>query len=176
MEDPLIDDTAICPACDGSGSGVADTSCGFCGGGGGVPLSAAQDFENKRRIMTARPEFGDAIAVIQADRDAAWPFRPEGYGPLDKPSWDAGVYDGCRHIQAFARHRTSSALPLAHPAAPQGEDSKESARIVRWIDQAIERAKRHGNTEGVWLFASQWQVVRAALAPAAIASGREGAE
>ncbi|WP_242183167.1 hypothetical protein [Sphingomonas sp. CARO-RG-8B-R24-01] len=66
-------------------------------------------------------------------------------------------------------------LTLAHPAAPQGEDSAESARIVRWIDQAIERAKRHGNTEGIWLFASQWQVVRAALAPAAIASGREGA-
>lgn len=44
-----IDDTAICPACDGSGFGVADTECGFCGGCGGVPLAVAQAFVSKRR-------------------------------------------------------------------------------------------------------------------------------
>lgn len=44
-----IDDIAICPACNGSGFGVADTQCGFCGGCGGVPLDAAQRFENDRR-------------------------------------------------------------------------------------------------------------------------------
>lgn len=47
--DPPIDDTAICPACDGSGMGVADTLCGFCGGCGGIPLAALQQWENERR-------------------------------------------------------------------------------------------------------------------------------
>jgi len=56
MSDPHIlpDDTCICPACDGSGYGVASTECGFCGGSGGVPFSAlkafdeAEDRERKR--------------------------------------------------------------------------------------------------------------------------------
>ena len=50
MEDPQIDDTAICPACNGSGFGVADTYCGFCGGCGGVPLAAAQQFYSVRAL------------------------------------------------------------------------------------------------------------------------------
>jgi DnaJ-class molecular chaperone len=37
-----VDDIAICPACDGSGFGVADTFCGYCGGSGGVPPVAAE--------------------------------------------------------------------------------------------------------------------------------------
>ena len=36
-----VDDTEICPACDGSGFGVADTYCGFCDGCGGVPIAVA---------------------------------------------------------------------------------------------------------------------------------------
>jgi hypothetical protein len=45
-----------------------------------------------------------------------------------------------------------------------GEVAAEIRKIVRWIDQAIERAKKHGNTEGIWLFASQWRTVRHVLA------------
>lgn len=44
-----IDDTAICLACDGSGSGAGDTQCGFCGGCGGVPMAAAQQFASDNR-------------------------------------------------------------------------------------------------------------------------------
>ena len=40
-------------------------------------------------------------------------------------------------------------------------------RIVRWIDQALERADKHGSTEGLWLLAKQWRLVRAALTPPA---------
>lgn len=46
MAETPIDDTAICPACNGSGFGVADTQCGFCGGCGGVPLAAEQSFRS----------------------------------------------------------------------------------------------------------------------------------
>lgn len=42
MMDPPIDDMSICPACDGSGVGVADTQCGLCAGCGGVPSAHAQ--------------------------------------------------------------------------------------------------------------------------------------
>lgn len=54
MDQP-IDDCAICPACNGSGVGAADTYCGFCGGNGGVPIAAAQRFENERRKWEDRP-------------------------------------------------------------------------------------------------------------------------
>lgn len=54
---------------------------------------------------------------------------------------------------------------LARPRAAVGErEAEEVRRIVRWIDQAIERAENHRNTEGIWLFASQWQTVRDILA------------
>ena len=51
--DPPIDDTAICPACNGS-TACGDDHCGFCGGSGGVPLSAAQWFANKQREQQGR--------------------------------------------------------------------------------------------------------------------------
>ena len=50
--------------------------------------------------------------VEKIDRDAAWPFRPEGYGPIDKEAWDSGLCDHNRFIQAFARHRASSHGPI----------------------------------------------------------------
>lgn len=54
--------------------------------------------------------------------------------------------------------RARSRLPLPN-------EGVEIARIVGWIEEAIARAKKHGGTEGVWLFASQWAAVRACLAP-----------
>lgn len=49
--------------------------------------------------------------VEQVDRDAAWPFRPEGYGPSDKPAWDAGTYDDMpagEAIRSFRDHRIAA--------------------------------------------------------------------
>jgi DnaJ-class molecular chaperone len=43
-DQPDKDDPAICPACNGSGYGVADQYCGFCGGSGGVPVWVAERF------------------------------------------------------------------------------------------------------------------------------------
>lgn len=40
----------------------------------------------------------------------------------------------------------------------------ERARLIRYATEAAERAEKHGNTEGVWLFAKQWRVVAEALA------------
>lgn len=61
-------------------------------------------------------------------------------------------------------------------SAPAGDGEKdEILRIVRWIDQVIERAKKHGNTEGLWLFRGQWQTVRAALDRPRAAVGEQDA-
>jgi len=56
MTTPPIDDTVTCPACNGSGAGSGDTSCGFCGGNGGVPLAAAQAFDNRVRAGQTRKD------------------------------------------------------------------------------------------------------------------------
>lgn len=48
--------------------------------------------------------------------------------------------------------------------------------IVRWIDQAIERCNKHGNSEGIWLFGSQWRTVRDILAFARQHGAREADE
>lgn len=59
--------------------------------------------------MTASKQITDGLVeAIPEDRDAAWPFRPEGYGPIDRPAWDSGVCDHNRMIQAFARHRLNA--------------------------------------------------------------------
>lgn len=46
----------ICPACNGSGVGVADTTCSLCNGSGGVPLAsqAAQPAEADGWVMVPR--------------------------------------------------------------------------------------------------------------------------
>ncbi len=49
---------------------------------------------------------------------------------------------------------------------PSKTDEVVMDGIIRWIDEVIERADSHGHTEGLWLFASQWRRVRAALTPA----------
>lgn len=53
METPPIDDTAICPACNGSGFNVGDAYCGFCGGCGGVPIGVAEDFDKRCAAIAA---------------------------------------------------------------------------------------------------------------------------
>lgn len=43
--------------------------------------------------------------IMQADREAAWPFRPSCYTRHDYARWIGGAYDGVEPIIAFARHR-----------------------------------------------------------------------
>jgi hypothetical protein len=61
----------------------------------------------------------EAVKVEQVDREAAWPFRAGCYTREDQGKWDAGCYDGCPAIQAFARHRI--AAQSARPPADQDE-------------------------------------------------------
>lgn len=155
--------------------------------------------------MTARPEFGAAIAVTQADADAAADLI-ERYFPTNSGMLSLAGSFRRGHLQgvwpyAFARHRTSTALPLAHPAAPQGDEGelcgpfptsiwvnrveglKSHLRII--ANDARDSEDRHVRRLGRqaeagiaeadrYLADPDWDA--AALAPAAIASGREGAE
>lgn len=45
------DRVVLCPHCDGSGEGVADTKCAMCGGQGGLTIEQA---EHLHVIVTAR--------------------------------------------------------------------------------------------------------------------------
>lgn len=54
-----------------------------------------------------------------------------------------------------------AATPKA-PATDAGEEKR--VHLVRWVSEAAERADKHGNIEGVWLFAHQWRIIAAALA------------
>jgi len=62
------------------------------------------------------------ITPTQEDRDAAWEYRPEGFGPSDKSPWDAGTYDFFEQgekILAFARHRKAAiASVIARATTP----------------------------------------------------------
>ena len=113
--------------------------------------------------------------VTQADRDAAAAF-------CGRPHFRNGTdYDHNPLVQAFARHRTSTALALAQPAAVDGEGLDAAA------DEYL--AEYVMTTEGNDYVPTEWEreLIEdalhgfiaehfAALAPAAIASGREGAE
>jgi len=146
--------------------------------------------------MTARPpiaQFGDAIEVTQADRDAA--AVRHGYGSWeDMMYWASGkerdAVDRTAALIATTRKATSTALPLAHPAAPQGEEVV--AQIVSWLRHQSDLGANRGNeadkgtTKRAAFGGGSLALKRAAdaiesgeyltndnaLAPAAIASGR----
>lgn len=67
-----------------------------------------------------------------------------------------------------------TALPLAHPAAPQGEEDAEMLRRFRAALQDIAEAEAIPNDAVAFVWCRS--VALAALAPAEIAPGREGAE
>lgn len=80
---------------------------------------------------------------------------------------------------------TSTALPLAHPAAPQGEVDARIKRVIaaakRVVSDYPAAAGAYPDIEGGdskpgWGSIRSLAEALAALAPAAIASGREGAE
>ena len=120
--------------------------------------------------MTAPPEFGAAIEVTQADRDAAAAF-------CGRPHFRNGTdYDHNPLVQAFARHRTSTALPLAQPAAVEVGELQRHVASLRALSRFL-----IGNDidmrlpDDVDFDPADTADILAALAPAAIASGREGA-
>jgi len=84
--------------------------------------------------------------------NAGWAVFPEGEEATEETLAKAWT----------AMWRLSQHALATQPATSQ--EGEEIVRIVKWIDEAIERAKRHGATEGVWLFGSQWRSVRAILA------------
>lgn len=83
-------------------------------------------------------------------------------------------------VIGYTRKATSTALPLTHPAAPQGEVltmlDTDNARLEIW--KAIKSITIGNKTDDKLIVAklAGQGVYLAALAPAAIASGREGAE
>ena len=46
--------------------------------------------------------------VTQADREAAWPTKPECFHGTGRERWDSGVYDKHSHIQSYAAHRIAA--------------------------------------------------------------------
>lgn len=75
--------------------------------------------------------------------------------------------------------RTAPALPLAHPAAPQGEDIERHLEAADYLIDLCLRLWRGEPVRDLAEATASWKHSRAALAalaPAAIASGREGAE
>lgn len=94
--DAAADDCEICPACNGSGEGVADTVCGFCGGSGGVPVAVALGFDRMPNI----------VEVEEVDRTAylAMNMLPE----FDRADVLAGNWDKVTGLQAFAAHRIAA--------------------------------------------------------------------
>lgn len=116
--------------------------------------------EARAREVLAKA-YEDAGRPESADRlRKAWPYatKPDEHVALTA-------------MLAFAKEATP---PASDAAVPAGERT-EVERIVRWVDQAIERADSHKNTEGVWLFAKQWRVVRDALATATKVASDTGA-
>ena len=78
-------------------------------------------------------------------------------------------------IIGYTRKATSPALPLAHPASPQGEEDRlrEALKRIAYLRPAGDVERCVGAKK---LVAQMERIALAALAPAAIASGREGAE
>jgi len=80
--------------------------------------------------------------------------------------WQGDTLSERARSMAAIRVAATATPPASDAAVPAAKDAAEIKKIVRWIDQAIERAKKHGTTEGIWLFASQWRTVRSVLAAA----------
>lgn len=53
------------------------------------------------------------VKIIQADREAAWPLRPECYTERDYERWMSGLYDNNNvGINRLATHRIQSTADL----------------------------------------------------------------
>jgi len=132
------------------------------------------------------PWFADAVP---ADIDTTKPVLFEGGCELT--GWGYLAVNGkTRRIIGYTRKATSTALPLAHPAAPQGEEVV--AQIVSWLRHQSDLGANRGNeadkgtTKRAAFGGGSLALKRAAdaiesgeyltndnaLAPAAIASGR----
>lgn len=75
-------------------------------------------------------------------------------------------------IIGYTRKATPTALPLAHPAAPQGEEDLAACKAVNEIIAVLIRRHVPDFAERVRIGNEATTAILAALAPAAIASGR----
>ena len=111
----------------------------------------------------------DATQVTQADREAAWPFRPVFFDDhkITRARWDAGAYDHLSPIQAFARHRitTTASLSAQVEALTAERDAlrETSGAILSWWPEGSELTSRAAQAKG-YGFAKDIQAARAALA------------
>jgi hypothetical protein len=92
----------------------------------------------------------DTCEVIEADREAAWPFRPSCFKAHDESAWKSGRYDKTPVIVAFARHRQ------AHTP-----DAVESS-MVRLVAKLIAAAIVGQDDEG-WYPDDDWDLKLAYL-------------
>ena len=92
--------------------------------------------------------------VTLADRRAAWPFRPEGYGPADRSDWMAGKFDSNAAIEAFFHHRLDAIADLLavataidtmwtgeDDAGPDDARSGEVRKVWHSLRAAISKAR-----------------------------------
>ncbi|MET0375981.1 MAG: hypothetical protein ABW128_17205 [Rhizorhabdus sp.] len=76
----------------------------------------------------------EVVAVIQADREAAWSYRSDftDKGARDRDGWMAGQYDANPSIQAFARHRIAHSDPR-----PVAEGLREALEALTERSEAV---------------------------------------
>lgn len=109
--------------------------------------------------MTAPPDFGAAIEVTQADREGAallieqlTPFLRDDFSwLLSAETMRRGHRGKVEHVfvaDAFARHRTSTALPLAHPAAEETttwvsatDDQRDRVTLLAEVELHLQSAR-----------------------------------
>lgn len=80
------------------------------------------------------------IIPTQADRERAWPFRPDPYVSGDKGPWLAGNYDHVPLIRAFAAHAKQErerCASIAERIESVGLSKNLDSMIVREIIKAI---------------------------------------
>jgi len=103
------------------------------------------------RLTLTTPTLGDMVMVPREPTEAMWAAGREAVN--DQEPWSD-------------LPEIWSAMLSAAPASPIPISANgEREPIIQWLNQVIERADKHGNTEGMWLFAKQWHVVLAALSP-----------
>jgi hypothetical protein len=133
----------ICPVCNGSGVGVADTTCSLCNGSGGVPLAsqAAQPAEADGVERPALPVEAVHAPDCEHPRAPIWMCkcpRPVFAATSKAPATDAGEVERI----AKAINGPHSPVPVSSPY------TLEDLRDVRWSQlTAGEKRMRRNEAE-----------------------------
>jgi len=145
------------------------------------PIAQFGDAIEDRRAIAIRDEAVRALEIIRADTDENVPNSARNDG---SDSCLDGVHALASQTLDFIGKLEATALPLAYPAAPQGEEGKvDIARLREALQLCHDVLKDVLNEWMVTLpmrdrgvMSGAMLIARSALAPAAIASGRgEGA-